>query len=80
MTALRLLLVAAVAGLCVACEVGGPERASDIQNLHGISDDISAVSMTQSDTLHAHDPNLATTLPKHYQVVKEEDTTFGNLP
>jgi hypothetical protein len=79
MTGLRLVLVVVAAmGLCVGCAVGGPERASDIQNLHGISDDISAVSMTQSDGLRAHDPNIPTTLPRSYEDVQEEDT--GSLP
>jgi hypothetical protein len=45
------------------CVTGGPERASDIQNLNGISDDIAAVTMTQSNTTRARDPNLPTTLP-----------------
>ena len=54
-------------GLC-GCEVGAPERASDIQNVHGISDDISAVTMTQSPSSHAHDPNERSTLPHNYEV------------
>jgi hypothetical protein len=74
----RLVVVLAIAALCCGCEVGAPERASDIQNLHGISDDISAVTMTESDGLHAHDPNIPTTLPKHYEVVREDDT--GTIP
>jgi hypothetical protein len=55
------------AGLSLAvcgCAAGGPQRASDIQNTHGISDDIAAVSMTQSDTRRARDPNLPSTLPR----------------
>ena len=35
----------------VGCSVGSPENSSDIQNVNGISDDISAVGMTQSDSL-----------------------------
>jgi hypothetical protein len=31
-----------------ACAVGAPERASNIQNVNAISDDIAAVRMTQS--------------------------------
>ena len=31
-----------------ACGVGAPERASSIQNVNAISDDIAAVRMTQS--------------------------------
>ncbi len=69
MTAIRLGLVLALAiGVC-GCEVGAPKRASDIQNLYGISDDISAMTMTQSDTARAADPNIRTTLPKSYQLV-----------
>ena len=69
MIGLRLLLVAALAGLCAACiDIGPRGRANDIQNVNGISDDISATTMTQSDMLHAHDPNKQTTLPNSYQV------------
>ena len=72
MIALRLLLVAAVAAVGAGCvNIGAPGRANDIQNVNGISDDISATTMTQSDLLHAHDPNKETTLPNSYQVVKE---------
>lgn len=68
MTLLRPLAFAlALCGLC-GCEVGAPERASDIQNVHGISDDISAVKMTQPSTAHAHDPNEQSTIPHHYEV------------
>lgn len=59
---MTLVLVAA------GCSIGAPERASDIQNLNGISDDISAVRMTQSDSLKIPDPNLPTTYPHSYQL------------
>jgi hypothetical protein len=68
---MTLLRVGLVVALCIggfACAPGGPERASDIQNLHGIGDDISAVNMTDSDARTTHDPNLQTTLPNNYQV------------
>jgi hypothetical protein len=65
--AAALSMVAAVTG----CTVGAPERASDIQNLNGISDDISAVRMTQSDSLKIPDPNLSTTYPHSYQLPHE---------
>ena len=71
MTRVRFLLALPVLILCFGCDIGGPQRAGDIQNVNGISDDISAVTMTQSDRLRAADPNIPTTLPKHYQVVKE---------
>jgi len=54
----------AVAVALAGCMAGAPERASDIQNLHGISDDIAAVTMTQSNTSRARDPNLPSTLPR----------------
>ena len=72
MVLLRLGIVAgSVLALVTGCTVGAPERASDIQNLHGISDDISAVRMTQSDSLKIPDPNLPTTLPHSYQLPQE---------
>ena len=44
---MSLLRVGLVVVLClggaVACTPGGPQRASDIQNVNGINDDISAV-------------------------------------
>ena len=67
MTLLRIGLVLTVCTAGFACAPGGPERASDIQNTHGISDDISAVNMTNSDARTTHDPNLLTTLPNNYQ-------------
>jgi outer membrane lipoprotein-sorting protein len=67
MTLLRcgLALALALAGGCVA---GGRERASDIQNLNAINDDISAITMTQSDTSRPKDPNTRSTLPRSYEV------------
>jgi hypothetical protein len=67
MTLTRLGMVFALAlGMC-GCAVGGPDRASDIQNLNAISDDISAVNMTQSETTRARDPNAHSTLPNNYE-------------
>ncbi len=57
-----LTLVLALGG----CAVGGPQRASDIQNLNAISDDIAAVTMTQSTSARARDPNLPTLFPRSY--------------
>ena len=65
--AIILLSLAAAAG----CAVGSPERAGDIQNPNGISDDISAVRMTQSDSLKVQDPNLPTTYPHNYQLPRD---------
>ncbi len=61
-------LVLAAALLVCGC-VGAPKRASDVQNLHGISDDISAVTMTRSGSSIAADPNIRTTLPNNNQIV-----------
>jgi hypothetical protein len=66
LTRLGLMLALALGGAS-GCEVGGPQRASDIQNLNGLSDDIAAVSMTQSDTRAARDPNTRTPIPRPYQ-------------
>ena len=68
---MTLIRIAALAALCIGvmgCDWGGaPQRASDIQNLHGIGDDISATTMTDSDRRWAHDPNVQTTLPNTYE-------------
>ena len=62
-----LALVAAV-----GCTItGAPERASDTQNLNAVTDDISALTMTQSDVMHAADPMSNTVLPRHYQLPRE---------
>jgi len=72
MTLARLSVVVSVAlAAAVGCTIGAPERASDIQNPNAISDDISAVGMTRSDSLHAADPMQPTVLPYHYQVQQE---------
>jgi len=56
----------------VGCTViGAPERASDTQNLNAVSDDISAITMTQSDVMHAADPNLRTVYPRSYQLPEQ---------
>ena len=68
MTLLRVgLVVAFCLGGAVGCAPGGPQRASDIQNLNGIGDDISAVGMTDSSNRKTHDPNALSTLPNNYQ-------------
>ena len=55
MAMLRLgFLVALTLATAAGCSVGAPERASDIQNVYGIADDISAERMTQSEL--AEDP------------------------
>ncbi|HXC88884.1 MAG TPA: hypothetical protein VNV18_01855 [Stellaceae bacterium] len=72
MNTMRLGLVVALAlSAGVGCSIGAPERASNIQNLHAVADDISAVRMTQSDSLKIPDPNLPTTLPHTYQLPQE---------
>ena len=68
---MTLLRVGFVVALClvgaIGCAPGGPQRASDIQNLHAIGDDISAVGMTDSLSRKTHDPNAVSTLPNNYQ-------------
>ena len=66
------LLASAALAAAVGCTgTGAPERASDTQNLNAITDDISALSMTQSDVMHAADPMSRTVLPRHYQLPQE---------
>jgi hypothetical protein len=48
MPLLRYGLAMVLAMSATACEVGAPERASHIQNVDAISDDIAAVRMTHS--------------------------------
>jgi hypothetical protein len=72
MTPVRLGVVALALTAAVGCSIiGAPERASDTQNMYGISDDISAVRMTQSDSLKVSDPNIRTTLPRSYQLPED---------
>ena len=67
MRLLRCGLALAVALGAAGCATGAPERASDIQNLHAIGDDIGAVTMTQRDHSRIHDPNQSSTLPNTYE-------------
>jgi hypothetical protein len=68
------LVLLIIVGLMAAVDctgTGAPERAGDTQNLNAITDDISALTMTQSDVMHAADPMSSTVLPRHYQVPQE---------
>ena len=65
------LVVLSVIGVVGCSFIGAPERASDTQNLNAISDDISALTFTQSDVLHAADPLTHTVYPYHYQLPQE---------
>jgi len=67
----RGLVIALAVVAAAGCTIGGPERASDTQNLNAISDDISARTMTRSDVMHAADPMSRTVLPYHYQLPQE---------
>jgi hypothetical protein len=51
--------------------IGAPDRASDTQNINGISDDIAALSMTHSDVMSAADPMARTVYPHHYQLPQD---------
>jgi hypothetical protein len=74
MIGLRLGLVAALLlGTLTACSVSGPERASNIQNINAVSDDISAVTMTQSSQMQTADPNEINTIPYDRQLVTNSD-------
>ena len=69
MILLRCGLVLAVAlGGAAGCVVGGPQRASDIQNLNAIGDDISSVTMARTDGARVRDPNTHSTIPRTYEV------------
>ena len=68
---LSVLVALALVGAVGCTLIGGPERASDTQNVNGISDDISAITMTQSDVMHAADPNLRTVYPHSYQLPEQ---------
>jgi hypothetical protein len=71
MAMLRLGSLVALTLAIAGCSIGAPERASDIQNVNGIADDISAERMTQSDSLKIPDPNLPTTYPHSYQLPQD---------
>jgi hypothetical protein len=62
------LAVALVFAAAAGCNIGAPERASNIQNLNAIPDDISAVTMTRSESQKVQDPNRPTTLPHNYEL------------
>jgi hypothetical protein len=68
---LRLAILMMTMAAAAGCAIGAPERASDIQNPNGIADDISAMRMTQSDSLKIPDPNLPTTYPHSYQLPQD---------
>jgi hypothetical protein len=69
MALLRIALAMGLALVIGGCTSGAPERASDIQNLNGISDDISAVGFTQSNSLHSSDPNKTSVIPHNYETL-----------
>jgi hypothetical protein len=72
MNAIRFGLVALALAAAVGCAgTGAPERAGDTQNPNAIADDISALTMTQSDVMHAADPMSRSVLPYHYQLPQE---------
>lgn len=72
MVGMRLGIVVALVLSGAGCNIGAPERASNIQNLNAIPDDISSVTMTRSESQKVQDPNQPTTLPHHYQLPPED--------
>ena len=64
----RLLIAALALGGIAGCAAGGPQRASDIQNLNAISDDISSVTMARTDGARVRDPNIHSTIPRTYEI------------
>ncbi|MBV8892982.1 MAG: hypothetical protein JO266_13610 [Acidobacteria bacterium] len=52
----------------VGCTIGAPERASNIQNLNAIPDDIWSIWMTRPPTQKVQDPNRPTTIPNNYEL------------
>ena len=73
MIGLRVGVVVALALVGVAgCNIGAPERASNIQNPNAIPDDISSVTMTRSESQKVQDPNRPTTLPHNYELPPED--------
>ncbi|MGC2200210.1 MAG: hypothetical protein WA633_08720 [Stellaceae bacterium] len=72
MQLVRLSLVVISLTAAMGCSfIGAPERASDTQNLNGISDDIAALSMTRSENMHANDPMARTVYPRHDQLPQD---------
>ncbi|MGE0257831.1 MAG: hypothetical protein AB7H71_12805 [Alphaproteobacteria bacterium] len=65
MVLLRYGVALVLATCATACEVGAPQRASHIQNVNAISDDIAAVRMTQSPS-SVSSPNSDTGSVKTY--------------
>ena len=61
----RLSMAALAVAVIAGCSPGPRERASDIQNLNAISDDIAAVTMTQNQSSRASDPNLPKVIPRN---------------
>jgi hypothetical protein len=59
MGTVRCVLAIALAIGATACEVGAPQRASSIQNVNAISDDIAAMRMTESPS-RLPNPNSST--------------------
>lgn len=69
MTMMRLCCVLALTVITAAgCTIGAPERASNIQNLNAIPDDIWSIWMTRPPTQKVQDPNRPTTIPNNYEL------------
>jgi hypothetical protein len=72
MTMMHLCCVLALTVVtAVGCTIGAPERASNIQNLNAIPDDISSVWMARPEAQKVEDPNRPTTLPHNYELPQD---------
>jgi hypothetical protein len=70
MPLLRYGLVVMLVMNATACEVGAPQRASHIQNVNAISDDIAAVRMTHSPS-RIPNPNAGSGATAVYSPTKD---------
>lgn len=73
MPLLRYGLAIVLATSAAACEIGAPERASQIQNVDAISDDIAAVRMTKSPSRFPN-PNTSAGSISVYSPYKDVST------
>jgi hypothetical protein len=75
MALLRYGFALVLATFATACGIGAPQRASDIQNVNAISDDIAAARMTQSPS-SVPNANSGTGSVRTYTPLMD----YGNAP